>query len=53
MRPQDICKYVKKEGAGCSMNNFCNYPNCVIEQLQKELEDIKNRVHPRHWKEQR
>lgn len=22
------CKYIKKEGASCSLNNKCKYPNC-------------------------
>lgn len=23
------CKYIKKEGAGCSLNNNCRYPKCI------------------------
>jgi len=22
------CKYIKREGAGCSLNNNCKYPAC-------------------------
>ena len=22
------CKYIKKEGASCSLNNKCKYPEC-------------------------
>jgi len=23
------CKYIRCEGAGCSLNNNCTYPNCT------------------------
>ena len=25
------CKYVHMEGASCSLNNNCRYPNCILE----------------------
>ena len=32
MNKQDICKHVHKIGAGCSLNDNCNYPDCLVEQ---------------------
>ena len=29
----DICDHVKQEGAGCSLNNACRYPECIREQF--------------------
>ena len=23
-----VCKYIKKIGSSCSLNNSCKYPNC-------------------------
>ena len=37
-----VCKYIKKEGASCSLNNNCKYPNCTENQqnILKQLNDI-------------
>jgi hypothetical protein len=28
MKTQIPCKFVKREGEGCTANNNCKYPNC-------------------------
>ncbi len=44
MDNKHICKYIKKEGASCSLNNNCKYPNCTKNQqnILKQLNDIVN-----------
>lgn len=36
------CKYIKKEGSGCSLNDNCRYPNCDDRQqnILKQLAEI-------------
>ena len=41
-RPQDVCKYVIREGEGCPKNNKCRYPDCAIEQLQEKVGELKH-----------
>ena len=36
--PQWSCKYVKREGESCTLNNNCRYPNC---------NNVKNEDQPR------
>lgn len=28
VEPVSNCRYIRKEGASCSLNNKCKYPNC-------------------------
>lgn len=28
IEPVATCVYIRKEGASCSLNNNCKYPNC-------------------------
>jgi len=30
------CKYVKKEGESCTLNNNCTYPNCDLHDKQRK-----------------
>ena len=32
---QSKCKYIKKEGSSCSLNNKCKYPNCEMDDKTK------------------
>lgn len=38
------CKHIKKEGASCSLNSKCTYPNCSesSRQILQKLKDIVN-----------
>ena len=34
------CKYIKREGESCTLNNNCKYPNCKqMRHAQQNLED--------------
>lgn len=33
MKKQIPCKFVKREGEGCTANNNCKYPNCPSPDL--------------------
>lgn len=30
------CRYVKVDGASCSLNDNCQYPNCTKEENKEE-----------------
>ena len=31
LRDTHDCKYIKKIGSSCSLNNNCKYPNCDVD----------------------
>ena len=35
------CKYVRRIGESCTLNNNCKYPNCDDEKLQKAEEALR------------
>jgi len=37
------CKYVKRFGESCTLNNNCKYPNCevLVDYKNELLEEIK------------
>jgi hypothetical protein len=43
MEKSQNCKYIKKEGSGCSLNNKCRYPDCIDEYRKgwyNKIEDL-------------
>ena len=35
------CKYIKREGESCRLNNNCTYPDCEIENLHRSVQSVK------------
>lgn len=31
---QNKCKYIKREGESCTLNNNCTYPNCTPQRTK-------------------
>ena len=36
------CKYIKREGESCTLNNNCTYPNCKIETFNTKRNENTN-----------
>jgi len=36
--PLHECKYVRREGESCTLNNNCRYPNCPPPMTKEQLE---------------
>jgi len=39
MNTGNKCKYIKVDGASCSLNNNCRYPHCLADQLKEDIID--------------
>jgi len=37
---QSKCKYIKKEGSSCSLNNNCKYPKCEMNYTKNTQDAI-------------